>query len=62
MHNKSLIACRMQMEIKRGEAWEIWSCVVTTGRQMVDTRGAVPDNHVNSSMVFVTINDIDAAL
>ena len=32
------------MQIRRGEAWEIWSRAVTSGRQMVDTRGAVPDS------------------
>ena len=32
-----------QYEIQRGEAWEIWSHVMMSGRQMVDTRGAVPN-------------------
>ena len=34
---------RFQYEIRRGKAWEIWSRAVTSGRQMVDTRGAVPN-------------------
>ena len=28
-----------QYEIQRGKAWEIWSCAMTSGRQMVHTRG-----------------------
>jgi len=39
------------MQIWRGKAWEIWSCEVTSGRQMVDTRGAVPDSN-NSRFVL----------
>ena len=41
------------MQIRRGKAWEIWSRVVTSGRQMVDTytRGAVPDS---SNCLFVS--------
>ena len=41
-HLQYLIAYSMQ--IWRGKAWEIWSCAITSGRQMVDTRGAVPDS------------------
>ena len=29
-------------QIPRWKAWEIWSCALTSGRQMVDTQGAVP--------------------
>jgi len=32
------------MQIRRGKAWEISSHPVKSGRQMVDTRGAVPDS------------------
>ena len=28
-----------QYEIQRGKAWEIWSCAMTSGRQMVHTQG-----------------------
>ena len=41
-HLQYLIACSMQ--IWRGKAWEIWSRAVTSGRQMVDTRRAMPDS------------------
>ena len=34
---------RFQYEIRRGKAWEIWSRAMTSGRQMVDTREAVPN-------------------
>jgi len=37
------------MQVRRGKTWEIWSCVMTSGRQMVDTRGVVP-NHRNSHL------------
>ena len=47
-HLQYLIACSMQ--IRRRKAWEIWSRAVTSGRQMVDTRGAVP-NSSNSCFV-----------
>jgi len=39
-HLQYLIAYSMQ--IQRGKAWEIRSRAVTSGRQMVDTWGAVP--------------------
>ena len=32
---------RFQYEIWRGKVWEIWSCAMMSGRQMVDTREAV---------------------
>jgi len=32
-----------------GEVWEIWSRVVTSGRQMVDTRGEVPNHAIPST-------------
>ena len=35
---------RLQYANTEGKAWEIWSCAVTSGRQKVDTRGAVPDS------------------
>jgi len=41
-HLQYLIAYSMQ--IRRGKAWETLSRAVTSGRQMVDTRGAVPDS------------------
>ena len=41
-HPQYLIAYSMQ--IRRGKAWEISSRAVTSGRQKVDTRGAVPDS------------------
>ena len=41
-HLQYLIAYIMQ--IRRGKAWEISSRAVMSGRQMVDTRGAVPDS------------------
>jgi len=47
-HLQYLIAYSMQ--IWRGKAWEIWSRAVMSGRRMVDTRGAVPDN-INSRFV-----------
>lgn len=27
----------------KGKAWEIWSGVMTSGEQIVDTQGVVPD-------------------
>ena len=41
-HLQYLIAYSMQ--IQREKAWEISSRAVTSGRQKVDTRGAVPDS------------------
>jgi len=41
-HLQYLIAYSMQ--IRRGKAWEISSRAITSGRQKVDTRGAVPDS------------------
>ena len=35
---------RLQYANTEGEGWEIWSHAVTSGRQMVDTQGAVPDS------------------
>jgi len=49
-HLQYLIAYRMQ--IRRGKAWEIWSRTVTSGRQMVDTRGAVPDEESRSPFLY----------
>ena len=48
-HLQYLIAYSMQ--IRRGKAWEISSRAVVSGRQMVDTRGAVPDS---SNSCFVS--------
>jgi len=42
-HLQYLITCRMS--IQRGKAWENWSCAVTSGRQRVDTLGAVPNSN-----------------
>ena len=39
-HLQSLITCSVQ--IRKGKAWEIWSCVVTSGRERIDTWGVVP--------------------
>ena len=47
-HLQYLIAYSMQ--IRRGKAWEIWSRAVTSGRQMVDTRGAVPTQFAPSTV------------
>ena len=50
-----------------GEAWEMWTHMMTSGRQKVDTRWAVP-NHNNchfkstSLLALWTMNYIDAAL
>ena len=44
-HLQYLIAYSMQ--IRMGKAWEIWSRAVTSGRQMVDTRGVVPDSSIS---------------
>ena len=46
-HLQYLIACSMQ--IQRRKAWEIWSHVVTLGKQMVDTWGAVPNSNNSHS-------------
>ena len=43
---------RFQYEIRWGKAWEIWSRAMTSGRQMVDTRGAVP-NHYNTCFTLI---------
>lgn len=31
------------MQVQRGEALDIWSCGVTSGRRKVDTQRVVPD-------------------
>ena len=49
-HLKYLIAYSMQ--IRRGKAWEIWSCAVMSGRQKVDTRGAVPVEESRSPSLY----------
>jgi len=36
--------------IQRGKAWEIWSCVMTSGRQMADTWAAVPNRNKSTCM------------
>ena len=46
-----LINC-FQYEIWRGKACEIWSRALTSGRQMVDTQGAVP-NRYNTSLASI---------
>ena len=43
---------RFQYQIRRGKVWEIWSRVMTSGRQMVDTRGAVP-NRYNTCFMLI---------
>jgi len=40
----------LQYANMEGKAWEIWSRAVMSGRQMVDTRGVVP-NSSNSRFV-----------
>jgi len=40
------------MQIRRGKAWEIWSRAVTSGRQKVDTRGAVPDKESRRPFLY----------
>ena len=47
-HLQYLIAYSMQ--IQRRKAWEIWSHAVTSGRQMVDVWGAVPNSSNSHSM------------
>ena len=47
-HHPCLIACSMQ--IRRGRAWDIWSCVMTSGRQMADIWAAVPDRNNSTCM------------
>ena len=37
------VFARLQYEIQWGKAWEIWSRAVPSGRQMVDTQRAVPN-------------------
>ena len=49
-HFQYLIAYSMQ--IRRGKAWEILSRAVTSGRQKVDTRGAVPDEESQSPFLY----------
>ena len=49
-HLQYLIACSMQ--IRRGKAWEISSRAVTSGRQKVDTRGAVPNEESWSPFLY----------
>ena len=49
-HLQYLIAYSMQ--IRRGKAWEISSRAVTSGRQKVDTRGAVPDEESRSPFLY----------
>ena len=45
-HLQSLIACSMQ--IWQGKAGEMWSRVVPSGRQMVDTQGVVPNENFDA--------------
>jgi len=49
-HLQYLIAYSMQ--IRRGKAWEIWSRLVTSGRQKVDTWGAVPVKESRSPFLY----------
>jgi len=42
----------LQYANMEGKAWEIWSHPVTSGRQMVDTRGAVPDVESQSPFLY----------
>ena len=39
---------RFQYEIQRGKAWEIWSHVMMSGRQMVGTRRRCPTERLLS--------------
>jgi len=39
-------------ETRRGKDWEISSRAVTSGRQMVDTRGVVPDEESRSPFLY----------
>jgi len=40
------------MQIRKGKAWEIWSRAVTSGRQTVDTQGAVPVEESRSPFFY----------
>ena len=40
------------MQIRRRKSWEIWSHAVASGRQMVDIRGAVPDDGSLSPFLY----------
>ena len=41
------------MKLLRGKAWEIWSHVVMSDRQRVDTQGAVPDEGLEALVIPV---------
>ena len=43
-----------QYEIRRGKAWEIWSCVVPSGRQVLNTQGAVPNEESQCPFLYCT--------
>ena len=53
-HLQSLMACSMQ--IRRREAWENWSHVVVSGKQIGDTGGAVPDE----AFLVVSVQRLEA--
>jgi len=40
--------CLQYMQIQRGKAWEIWSCVMTSDRQRADGQGVVPNKILKS--------------
>ena len=56
-HFQLLIVCSIQ--VLMGKAWEILSRVVMSGRQMVDTQGAVPDER-SQSPLCMSVQVLDA--
>jgi len=48
------------MQIRRGKAWEIWTCAVTSGRQKVDTRGAVPKEESLKPFLVLSVLGLEA--
>ena len=45
------------MQIWRGEAWEIWSHAVMSGKQKVDTHGVVPGEEFRSPFLYCRSED-----
>ena len=47
------------MQIWRGEAWEIWSFVVISGRQRIDTRGGGSQQRILKPFLILTVQGLE---
>ena len=51
---------RLQYANTEGEGLGIWSCAVTSGRQKVDTQGAVPVEESQSPFLYYMVRGLEA--